>query len=146
MRLTNDLFFEARAAQAFGFHARCLGGRITTSVTFGEMPGCEHMPPELKRLTAHVRLDAHGSTLMGSDWCPPDGGPHPGIHGNRGCPSVDDPGEAERLFAALSEAGEVMMPLTETSWSLRFGMFTDRFGAHWMVDCSRPATERAQPA
>lgn len=139
MQLTSYLFYDNQAAQAFDFYARCLGGKVAMKVTFGEMPGCENMPPELKRLIAHVRLEVGGAVLMASDWCPPDGSPYPGIHGNRVCVSVDEPAEAERLFVALSDGGEVMMPIAETSWSLRFGMFTDRFGAHWMIDCSRPA-------
>jgi PhnB protein len=53
--------------------------------------------------------------------------------------TVDEPGEAERVFKALSEGGQVTMPIDETAWALRFGMLTDRFGAKWMVNCNRPA-------
>jgi PhnB protein len=42
------------------------------------------------------------------------------------------------VFAALSEGGQVTMPMTETDWALRFGMLTDRHGAMWMVNCNRP--------
>lgn len=138
MQLTSYLFFNDNAAEAFDFYAKCLGGKVTMKATFGEMPESDSMPPAMRSKIAHVRLEAGDAVLMASDWCPPDGSPYPGIRGNRVCLSVDDPGEAERLFAALSEGGEVMMPIAETSWSLRFGMFTDRFGAHWMVNCSRP--------
>ena len=138
MQLAAYLFFNNNAAEAFDFYARCLGGKVAMKVTFGDMPGCENLPEASKRLIAHVRLEAGDAVLMASDWCPPDGSPYPGIHGNRVCLSVDDPGEAERLFAALSGGGEVMMPIAETSWSLRFAMFTDRYGAHWMINCNRP--------
>ena len=50
---------------------------------------------------------------------------------------VDEEAEAERVFAALSEGGEVTMPLAETFWARRFGMFTDRYGTPWMINCSR---------
>ena len=138
MQLTSYLFYDNQAAEAFDFYAGCLDGRITMKVTFGEMPESERMPQEMRDLIAHVRLDVGDASLMASDWCPPDGSPYPGIHGNRVCLSVEAPDEAERLFAALSEGGKVMMPIAETSWSLRFGMFTDRYGAHWMVNCNRP--------
>lgn len=49
--------------------------------------------------------------------------------------SVDDPAEAERVFKALSEGGEVGMPIGETFWAHRFGMLTDRYGKAWMVNC-----------
>ena len=41
--------------------------------------------------------------------------------------------EAERLFASLSDGGEVQMPLTKTFFSPHFGMVADRFGVLWMV-------------
>ncbi|HEX7342296.1 MAG TPA: VOC family protein [Rhodanobacteraceae bacterium] len=133
MRLISYLFFKDNAAQAFDFYAKALGGRIEAKVTMGEMPGTEDLPPEVCKLIAHVRLVVGDAVLMGSDWCGPTQQPYPGIHGNRVCLSVDTSEEAERVFAALSEGGEVMMPIGETSWSQRFGMFTDRFGAHWWI-------------
>lgn len=138
MQLVSYLFFNNQAAEAFDFYAQCLGGKVSMKVTFGEMPGSERMPAGMRNLIAHVRLDVGDATLMASDWCPPDGEPYPGIHGNRVSLHVDEPGEAERLFTALSKGGKVDMPIAETSWALRFGMFTDRYGAHWMVNCNRP--------
>ena len=46
--------------------------------------------------------------------------------------------EVRRLFAALSRGGKIEMPIGETSWSQRFGMFVDLYGVHWMVNCNRP--------
>src|SRR5205823_2797518 len=48
--------------------------------------------------------------------------------------AVSDESEAERLFAALADGGEVQMPLAKTFWSPRFGMVTDRFGVSWMIN------------
>src|SRR5215470_2283672 len=53
--------------------------------------------------------------------------------------SMDDPAEAERIFNALAENGQVNMPLQQTFWALRFGMLVDQFGIPWMVNCSDPA-------
>ncbi len=140
MQLEAYLFFNNQAAEAFDFYAKCLGGKIAMKVTYGEMPGTEQMPPEVRKQIAHVRLEAGDAVLLASDWCPPGGepGPYPGIQGCAVCLSTDKPEEAERLFAALSQGGEVEMPIGETSWSQRFGMFVDRFGVHWMVNCNRP--------
>ncbi len=41
--------------------------------------------------------------------------------------------EAERLFAALADGGQVQMPLAKTFFSPRFGMVIDRFGVLWMI-------------
>ena len=50
--------------------------------------------------------------------------------------TVSSESEAERLFAALSDGGQVRMPLTKTFFSPRFGMLTDRFGVSWMIHVS----------
>jgi PhnB protein len=138
MQLVSYLFFDHQAAEAFDFYAKCLGGKVTMKVTVGEMPGNENVPPDFRNQIAHVRLEAGNAVLMGSDWCGPTPEPYPGIHGNAVSLSVDEPAEAERAFKALSAGGKVTMPIAETSWALRFGMFTDRFGANWMVNCNRP--------
>jgi hypothetical protein len=52
---------------------------------------------------------------------------------------VDEPAEAERVFAALADQGTVRLPIQETFWARRFGMLTDRFGIPWMVNCEQPS-------
>jgi PhnB protein len=47
--------------------------------------------------------------------------------------AVPNVAEAERLFATLSDGGQVQMPLSQTFFSLRFGMVADRFGVSWMI-------------
>jgi PhnB protein len=47
--------------------------------------------------------------------------------------AVAQEAEAERKFAALSDDGQVQMPLAKTFWSPRFGMVSDRFGVGWMI-------------
>ena len=41
--------------------------------------------------------------------------------------------EAERLFAALADGGQVQTPMTKTFFSPAFGMVADRFGVSWMI-------------
>ncbi len=47
--------------------------------------------------------------------------------------TVPDEAQAEGLFAALGEGGQVQMPLAKTFFSPRFGMVADRFGVSWMI-------------
>lgn len=47
--------------------------------------------------------------------------------------AVANVAEAGSVFAALSEGGQVQMPLAKTFWSPSFGMLTDKFGVSWMV-------------
>jgi PhnB protein len=51
---------------------------------------------------------------------------------------IDDPVDAERIFHALAESGNVQMPLQKTSWSVRFGVLVDQFGVPWAINCEQP--------
>jgi PhnB protein len=55
---------------------------------------------------------------------------------------IDTPEEQDRLFAALSDGGNVCMPLQNTFWGARFGMVTDKFGTQWMLSVAIPVAER----
>ena len=47
--------------------------------------------------------------------------------------AVKTEGEADKLFAAMSEGGQVTQPLIKTFFSPKFGMLKDKFGVNWMV-------------
>jgi predicted 3-demethylubiquinone-9 3-methyltransferase (glyoxalase superfamily) len=51
-------------------------------------------------------------------------------------------GEIDRLFAALSEKGEVIMPLGTYGFSARFGWVIDRFGVSWRLNLSTDVANR----
>ena len=82
----------------------------------------------------HARLVARDYVLMGSD-APPDRFEKP--QGFSVAIQIDDPKEAERIFAALADNGSVRMPLQQTFWAVRFGMLVDKFGIPWMVNCEQ---------
>ena len=135
MRLIPYLSFDGQCREAFDFYAAALGGQLAgPPMTYGESPMCDEMPPESRDHVMHVQLDADGATLMGADGPPPHDG-----RGNT-CINVDVKTieEAERIFAALADGGQVQMPIAETFWAHRWGALTDRYGKPWMVNCMKP--------
>ena len=46
---------------------------------------------------------------------------------------VDSITDAERIYALLSDGGEIFMPMQETFFANRFAMLRDRFGTSWML-------------
>jgi len=42
---------------------------------------------------------------------------------------------ADHIFTGLSVGARVEMPLTESPWNTYFGMFRDKYGIEWMIEC-----------
>jgi predicted 3-demethylubiquinone-9 3-methyltransferase (glyoxalase superfamily) len=53
--------------------------------------------------------------------------------------------EFDRVFAALSEKGEVLMPVGTYGFSRKFGWVTDRFGLSWRINLSRDTAPDTAP-
>jgi len=131
MQVNPYLAFNGQCADAFKFYEKVLGGKITFTMTWGEMPGADQFPAETHKLIMHSRISIGDQVLMGAD-APPDRYQEPkginvSIH-------VKDTAEGERIFKALSENGKVTMPFEQTFWSKGFGMCVDQFGIPWMVN------------
>jgi len=134
MLLNPYLPFNGDCEAAFKFYEQCLGAKIEMMLTHAESPMACETPAEWQNKILHARLSLDGQTLMGSD-SPPGRYREPkGIWVSLG---IKDPAEAERIFGALSENGEVVMPIGETFWAIRFGMVIDRFGIPWMINCEK---------
>jgi PhnB protein len=140
MQLNTYFHFNGQCEAAFQFYERCLGGKIETMTTYAGSPMEKHAPPDWRNKIMHARLAVGDTVLMGSDVSSDYHQPK-GFSVSIG---VNDPAEAERVFNALSENGNVSMPLQPTFWAARFGMLTDQFGIPWMVNCEGNTSEGAQ--
>jgi PhnB protein len=136
MQTATHLHFKGNCREAFDFYCKTFGGRIVFAMTFGEAPGSEQAPPEVKNQIIHARVDLGGQFLLGCD--APDGR-YTTPQGFNVMANVEKPQDAERIFRSLAEGGEITMPFQETFWARGFGMCTDRFGTPWMVNCEKPA-------
>jgi PhnB protein len=113
-----------------------LGGKIVAMIPYGDVPAGGETPAELRTKIMHARLLVGNQILMGAD--AHAGQPYEGVKGCSVAMQVDKPEEADRLFTALSEKGMVLLPVQETFWAIRFGMFVDQFGVPWMINCEKP--------
>jgi PhnB protein len=134
MQLNPYLMFNGQCEAAFRFYEKVLGGKVETVMTYAGSPMADQTPPEWRNKVMHARLQVGDKTLMGSD--PPPGQYEP-MKGFSVTLSIDDPGEAERIFRELSENATVRMPIQKTFWAARFGMLVDQFGTPWMVNCEQ---------
>lgn len=135
MRLDPYLMFDGQCEAAFKFYEKTLGAQIKAMMPHAGSPAEEHAPPEWKNKILHAALSLGDFMLMGSDAPPGEYQQPKGFYVSL---HVEQPADAERIFKALSENGQVHMPLAETFWAVRFGMLVDQFHVPWMINCSKP--------
>jgi PhnB protein len=127
------LFFDGRCEEALEFYRRTLRAEVTMLMRFKDSPEPHQpgmVPPGSENKVMHASFRIGDSTLMASDGrCLGK----PNFQGFALSITVPNDAEAERLFAALGDGGQVQMPMAKTFFSSRFGMVADRFGVSWMV-------------
>jgi PhnB protein len=127
------LFFDGRCEEAIEFYRRALGAEVMMLMRYKEnpeppQPGCAAPGSEDKIMHASLRIGE--TTVMASDGrCTGK----PSFQGFSLSLTVTSEAEADRLFAALADGGQIQMPLAKTFFSRRFGMVADRFGISWMI-------------
>ena len=125
------LNFNGNAAEAMRFYQSVLGGDLTIQ-SFGDA-GMAQTDSE-KNLTVHAALTSDGITLFASDGRPDQkvifgDNVHLSLQGS-------DSATLTGYFEGLAAGGSVDMPLAKQFWGDTFGMLTDQFGVHWMVNIS----------
>lgn len=128
------LTFNGNAEEAFNFYRSVLGGEFTGFQRFGDTPHGDNMAAEDKKKIMHIRLESSAGVIMGNDHM---GFMGPFVAGNNFSVSIhpDNEENAKRFFDGLSKGGEITMPLDKVFWGAYFGMFTDKFGIKWIVNC-----------
>ena len=126
------LFLDGKCEEALAFYRQALGAEEVMTMRFKDAPDPAACPPDPANSNKimHASFRIGGSEVLASDGrC--EG--RPKFEGFALSLTAPDESEAERLFNALSEGGQVQMPLAPTFFSPRFGMVADRFGVSWMV-------------
>ena len=126
------LFFNGRCGEAIEFYKKALGAEVLMLMRYKESPEPPPpgmVPPGWENKIMHTSMRIGNTTVMASDGCT-EGLNFQGFSLSL---SVANETEAQRVFAALCDGGQVRMPLAKTFWSPCFGMVADRFGVGWMI-------------
>ena len=127
------LFFDGRTDEALAFYKKTLGIEVEMLMRFKDAPGPQdpnYPPPPKPDAVMHSSFKLGGQSVMASDG---NCGGKAEFKGFSLSLAVKTEGEAEKLFAALSDGGQVTQPLIQTFFSPKFGMLQDKFGVGWMV-------------
>lgn len=127
------LSFEGRCEEALNFYKKAVGAKEEMLMRFKDSPEpCppDMVPPGSENKVMHMSFRIGNSVIMASDG---NCSGKPLGHGISLAITVPTVAEAERIFAALSDGGQVHMPMDKTFFSPAFGVLVDRFGVSWMV-------------
>lgn len=130
--------FNGNCEEAFCFYKSVFGSEFIYIGRYKDVPPTDRQTFRLvsDEKIMHVSLPIGKETiLMGCDSTGANG--QGVILGNNISLSIniDNKEEAVRLFNELSVGGEIKMSMSQTFWGAYFGMFSDRFGINWMVNC-----------
>lgn len=133
MPVTPYLFFDGRCEEALDFYKSALGAEVEAMMRFSdspEPPPADCVAPGSASKIMHASVTIRGTGVMASDGMAAG---KPEFKGISLSVAADDEADADAIFAALSDGGQVQMPMGETFFARRFGMVADRFGVSWMI-------------
>jgi PhnB protein len=139
MLVQSYLFFDGRCDEAIEFYKRTLGAKVEMLMRFKdspEPPPPGSVPEGSENKVMHAAFKIGDTLVMASDGMARGA---PSFKGFSLSITVANEKEADRVFAALGDGGQVQMPLAKTFFSPRFGMVADKFGVSWMVIVAAPA-------
>jgi PhnB protein len=137
MKLHTYLNYGGNCRQAFEFYEQHLGGKIGMMMTHGEQPGPTPRGNVIENQDAilHARISLGGTELLGADVPPERFQPMRSAYLSL---TVATSEEAERIYALLSDGGQIFMAMAETFFAPRFAMLRDKFGTSWMIVAEGP--------
>ena len=133
MKLNTYVNFDGKCADACDYYQQHLGGQVGMMITHGQAPMPSQLGEDWKDAVLHARIAIGDNELFAADI--PAAEPMRSAYLTL---RVDSDAEAERIYAALSDGGRVLMKMEDTFFASRFGQVQDRFGINWMILHERP--------
>jgi PhnB protein len=128
MELAVYVNYRGNCEEAFRFYEEHLGAISDEVIRRHGGVSNPNIPPDWSYKVLHARLKIGSMILMGADV--PTAEP---MRSSYLTLFLDSEPEAERVYAALADGGEVFMEIQATPFANRFAMLRDRFGASWML-------------
>ena len=130
MNVQPYLYFDGRTEEALDFYKKAVGAKVEMLMRWKDNPDPKACTPQNADKVMHAAVKVGDTMVLASDGsC--EG--KPTFKGFALTISTKTEAEAEKAFTALSDGGQVQMPLTKTFFAPKFGMCADKFGVGWMV-------------
>src|ERR1017187_9709618 len=133
MNVQTTLNFYGRTEEAVKFYGRTIEAETLFMMRFRDCPDPSQWSPGLEEKIVHATFRVGFTEIMASD-CGCEKSPtETTFAGFSLALRVDTPEKAERFFAALSDGGQIQIPLLKTFFAERYGIVIDRFGISWKI-------------
>ena len=129
--------FNGNAEEAFTFYKSVFGGEFSKIVRLKDIAGPDFPIAESEaHKILNIALPIGNAILMGNDVPEAMGRVNENENRSKIVVTAESKEEADKIYHGLSAGGNVEMPISDTPWGSYFGMFRDKFGIEWMVECS----------
>lgn len=133
MDVQTTLNFYGRTEEAVTFYGRAVDAETLFLMRFRDCPDPAQLRPGLEEKIFHATFRIGSTEVMASD-CGCDNPPTEATFAGFSLAlRVETAKKAERFFAALSDGGQIHMPLLKTFFAERYGIVVDRFGVSWKI-------------
>jgi PhnB protein len=131
--------FNGNAEVAFNFYKSVFGGEFGNITRFKDIAGPEFQIAEsdADKILQIVLTIGSGQMLVGNDVPAFMGKVNEQENRSKIYVGVDTKEETERIFSGLSAGGQVDGPLGDSPWGTYSGMFRDKYGIEWIVECNK---------
>jgi PhnB protein len=128
--------FNGNAEEAFTFYKSVFGGQFGKIIRFKDISSAEFPVPEKEaNKILRITLPIGNNVLIANDVPEQLGRVSEQENRSKIAISADTRAEADRLLGGLSAGGTIEMPMSDGPWGTYFGMFRDKYGIEWTVEC-----------
>lgn len=134
MPVITTLNFQGRTEEALAFYTEALDAETVFLMRFRDSPDQTRTRAGMEDMIFHATFRIEGTEFMASDVGYSQGSSPVPFSGFALALRLRSIERARRVFSALEEGGETLLPLAESAFTSWYGIVIDRFGISWKIN------------
>ena len=139
MPVLTSLIFHGQTEAALQYYEDVLDAETLYLMRFRDSPDQSHTKPGMEDLIFHATFRVQDTVIMASDVGYQDSDSKPEFVGFSLLLQMQSVDAARRVFNALADQGQVVIPLAESKFTSWYGIVVDPFGISWKINVSTEA-------
>lgn len=133
MDVQTSLNFYGRTEEAVNFYSKAIEAEILFLMRFRDRPDHPKLKPGMEGKIFHATFRIGSTLIMASDCGCENSAAEARFSGFALALRAETLEKSQSFFTALSDGGQVQIPLVETFFAYRYGIVMDHFGVSWKV-------------